>query len=222
LAEDLQKSLLQFFQHESIDEVETTSLFHDDLNMRNILIHDGELSAILDWECSSALPSWMSHSIPKFLYAPLRRYFDRQNYAEDAENEPGSHCQVIALSLSRHFCEIFSRPKWRDCSLDRMQRTSSLRSGLTSTRRLAYAMICSVTLRGTGWTRPGLANCFDSTTNVTTRDGERKKKVRHEDGPVAHEVEQALLLSRSEKSSPSQLSSSMIIIQHSGGSSSSR
>ena len=47
---------------------------------------------------------------------------------------------------------------------------------------VACAMICSVMLRGTGWTRPGLANCFDSITNVTTRDGERKKKVRHEDG----------------------------------------
>jgi hypothetical protein len=90
LAEDLQKSLPQFFQHESIDEVETTSLFHDDLNMSNILVHEGELSAILDWECSSALPSWISHSIPRFLYAPIRRHFDRKNYAEDAESEPGS------------------------------------------------------------------------------------------------------------------------------------
>ena len=90
LTEDLQRSLPEFFEYKSNDEAETTSLCHDDLNMHNILVHEGKLSVILDWECTSALPNWMSHSIPKFLYAPLWRHFDRKNYAEDAENEAGS------------------------------------------------------------------------------------------------------------------------------------
>jgi hypothetical protein len=58
--------------------------------MHNILVHEGKQSAVLDWECTSAVPAWIFHSIPKFCYGQLRRHFDRYDYGEDAENDPDS------------------------------------------------------------------------------------------------------------------------------------
>ena len=50
------------------DNPEPSVLVHDDLSSRNILIHDnGELAAILDWECVSALPLWNACYYPTFL-----------------------------------------------------------------------------------------------------------------------------------------------------------
>lgn len=50
------------------DNPEPSILVHDDLSSRNILFHDnGELAAILDWECVSALPLWNACNYPAFL-----------------------------------------------------------------------------------------------------------------------------------------------------------
>ncbi|KAI8627875.1 kinase-like protein [Xylariaceae sp. FL1651] len=47
---------------------ETTVLYHNDLSLRNILVDEqGEITAIVDWECVSALPLWMTTRIPEFL-----------------------------------------------------------------------------------------------------------------------------------------------------------
>jgi Ser/Thr protein kinase RdoA (MazF antagonist) len=43
-------------QLEGGDEIET-ALYHDDLNLHNILFNkEGEITAIVDWECVSAMP----------------------------------------------------------------------------------------------------------------------------------------------------------------------
>ena len=47
--------------------LESSVTFHDDLLRNNILIDDeGSVTGILDWECVSALPLWLSCSYPLF------------------------------------------------------------------------------------------------------------------------------------------------------------
>ncbi|KAK8924260.1 hypothetical protein VCV18_004679 [Metarhizium anisopliae] len=56
-----------------VDEPEATGLYHHDLHLNNILVNEkGEITAILDWECVSALPLWMFTKVPKFLDEPVR------------------------------------------------------------------------------------------------------------------------------------------------------
>jgi hypothetical protein len=58
-----------FFNDEETEEhPEPTVLWHDDLNMHNILVDEkGGITAIVDWECVSALPLWITTNMPKFL-----------------------------------------------------------------------------------------------------------------------------------------------------------
>lgn len=52
---------------------ERTALYHDDLGLSNVLIDEqGSLTAIVDWECVSAVPLWMTTRVPKFLWGPTR------------------------------------------------------------------------------------------------------------------------------------------------------
>lgn len=47
---------------------EPTVLLHDDLSMNNILVDDdGAITAIIDWECVSAVPLWLTTRMPQFL-----------------------------------------------------------------------------------------------------------------------------------------------------------
>ncbi|KAJ5413460.1 hypothetical protein N7465_005765 [Penicillium sp. CMV-2018d] len=57
---------------------------------RNILVYDdGELAAILDWECVSALPLWNACYYPAFLKGPPRRLEpDLGRYELEANGEP--------------------------------------------------------------------------------------------------------------------------------------
>lgn len=67
-----------------------TVLLHDDHSRHNILVdEDGELQAIVDWECISALPLWKAAQIPKFLQGRERaEKLIREAYApsEGGEN----------------------------------------------------------------------------------------------------------------------------------------
>ena len=46
-----------------------TTLLHPDLSRNNILVNDdGQLQAIIDWECTSAVPLWEAAQYPDFLY----------------------------------------------------------------------------------------------------------------------------------------------------------
>jgi hypothetical protein len=52
---------------------EQTSLYHHDLHLGNILVDNrGAITAVLDWECVSALPLWMATHVPKFLEEQTR------------------------------------------------------------------------------------------------------------------------------------------------------
>ncbi|KAJ5335887.1 uncharacterized protein N7506_003909 [Penicillium brevicompactum] len=62
-------------------------MVHDDLSSQNILVHDsGELTAILDWECVSALPVWIARDYPAFLQEKARRIRPELGNYELGEN----------------------------------------------------------------------------------------------------------------------------------------
>lgn len=70
---------------------ERTVLWHNDLSLHNIMVDDeGAITAVIDWECVSAMPFWMATQMPKFLRGADRKEEpDRDKYAnetsEDAE-----------------------------------------------------------------------------------------------------------------------------------------
>ncbi|PIG90221.1 hypothetical protein AARAC_003672 [Aspergillus arachidicola] len=84
------KALLPSIFPPSGDNSEPSVLVHDDLSSRNILVHDnGELAAILDWECVSALPLWIACYYPAFLQGrPRRLEPDLGRYKLEASGEP--------------------------------------------------------------------------------------------------------------------------------------
>jgi hypothetical protein len=83
------KTLLPSFFPPNGDNPEPSVLVHDDLSTRNILLHDnGELAAILDWECVSALPLWNACYYPAFLKGrPRRLEPDLRRYEPEASGE---------------------------------------------------------------------------------------------------------------------------------------
>ena len=74
LVERLRKHLPTFFPiRTEEEEAETTILYHDDISERNILVdEDGNLQAVIDWECVSALPFWKACDFPAFLKSRTR------------------------------------------------------------------------------------------------------------------------------------------------------
>jgi hypothetical protein len=67
------------------EDFEGTALYHDDLHLNNILVDEkGRISAILDWECVSALPHWLATKMPKFLDGQTREEEpQREIYADE-------------------------------------------------------------------------------------------------------------------------------------------
>ncbi|KAF5017715.1 hypothetical protein F66182_10334 [Fusarium sp. NRRL 66182] len=68
---------------------ERSVIWHDDMSLSNVLVNEqGDITALLDWECVSALPLWMAAAVPKFLQGSTREEEPkRQNYADECENE---------------------------------------------------------------------------------------------------------------------------------------
>lgn len=68
---------------------EQSVILHEDLSLSNILINEqGEITALLDWECVSAMPLWMTTTVPKFLRGSDREEEPkRQDYADVNDNE---------------------------------------------------------------------------------------------------------------------------------------
>ncbi|KAG8161177.1 hypothetical protein KVR01_009441 [Diaporthe batatas] len=71
---------------------ERTVLMHHDLGPSNILLdEDGNVSAVLDWECVSAMPLWAVTEVPKFLRNCDREDEPkRETYADETPPPEGS------------------------------------------------------------------------------------------------------------------------------------
>ncbi|KAI0444767.1 kinase-like protein [Xylaria telfairii] len=68
---------------------EPTVLWHDDLNLHNILVDEkGEITGIVDWECVSASPLWITIDMPRYLKGESRPEEPiRDNYANETPEE---------------------------------------------------------------------------------------------------------------------------------------
>lgn len=66
---------------------EQTFLWHNDLSLQNVLVDDaGNITAVLDWECVSAVPRWAATKTPKFLSGRAREEVpDRDGYADEQD-----------------------------------------------------------------------------------------------------------------------------------------
>ncbi|KAJ4327419.1 hypothetical protein N0V84_002191 [Fusarium piperis] len=105
---------------------ERTILWHDDLSLENIMVNEeGEVTAIIDWECVSAMPLWVTTQIPDFLVGPDREEEPcREKYADKApEDESESE------DIDQGKCEIYwdhlmeyEQTQLRKVWMDRMAR----------------------------------------------------------------------------------------------------
>ncbi len=70
----LRRQLDNFFPPPGPDlETERTMILHDDLSRQNILVDDvGNLTAVVDWECISAVPLWFACQSPPLLESNRR------------------------------------------------------------------------------------------------------------------------------------------------------
>ncbi|KAK8136515.1 hypothetical protein PG984_004455 [Apiospora sp. TS-2023a] len=70
-------------------DAERTAIFHHDLSEMNIMVNDeGHITGIIDWECVSAMPSWMATNTPAFLRGPERdEEPSRDGYADETEED---------------------------------------------------------------------------------------------------------------------------------------
>lgn len=76
---------------------ERTVICHDDLNLWNILVDSqGSITAVVDWECVSALPIWIATRMPRFLIdqsreeEPERDIYMNETAKEAAEQQEKS------------------------------------------------------------------------------------------------------------------------------------
>lgn len=49
----------------AVDEHAQVVFTHGDLESRNILVHDGHLAAIVDWETAAFMPVWREYALVK-------------------------------------------------------------------------------------------------------------------------------------------------------------
>lgn len=75
---------------------ERTVLWHNDLSLHNIMVdHEGAITAVIDWECVSAMPFWTATMMPKFLYGADREEKpDRDQYADETPESMAARHQT--------------------------------------------------------------------------------------------------------------------------------
>ncbi|KAG8158087.1 hypothetical protein KVR01_011848 [Diaporthe batatas] len=83
------RSVLPKVFPEDQEEV-ATALYHEDLSLHNILVDkEGKITAIVDWECVSAMPIWLTTKMPKFLVGENREEEPiRDMYADEIPGDP--------------------------------------------------------------------------------------------------------------------------------------
>lgn len=118
-SQNIQKmlSLLpSFFPTDPGQVPEVSALRHDDLSDRNILVdQDGNLTAVLDWECVSALPLWKVCQVPALLESTERH--DRPVKGGYTVDDNGEVNQLYWIHL-----EAYERTQLRALFLQEMER----------------------------------------------------------------------------------------------------
>lgn len=88
-SQHLKSILPKIFPPSQTYHAERTAICHDDLSHMNIMVNDqGHITGIIDWECVSAMPSWMVAKTPAFLRGPERdEEPSRDGYADETEED---------------------------------------------------------------------------------------------------------------------------------------
>ncbi|KAK9312694.1 hypothetical protein V1522DRAFT_440129 [Lipomyces starkeyi] len=116
----LRSRLDEFFPTKDL-EPEPSMIYHDDMSRHNILVNeDGILTAVVDWECISALPLWIACQFPPILQGkPLDKEPIKSKYQHDENGEVvelyWEHLENYELTQLRHlFLEEMQRlqPTW--------------------------------------------------------------------------------------------------------------
>lgn len=110
--------------------METTTLFRLELSTRNILVCKSKLSAVLDWECTSIVPGWASHTIHGFLYGQLRPYFDGKDYVVADDGNPYARLERCMLEHEETL--------WRHVSIEEMKK---LQLGWKATYEQSWSLV---------------------------------------------------------------------------------
>lgn len=119
---------------------EETILFHDDINTSNILVDDdGNMTALVDWECVSALPLWRACQLPKFLQIlPRDDKPDPETYAHPLESNDLCWDHLEEYEQTQ-FCRIFLEemerlePEWVS-----IHRATALKQDFEDAIRMSY------------------------------------------------------------------------------------
>ncbi|KAF3047801.1 hypothetical protein E8E11_003306 [Didymella keratinophila] len=112
---DLAKKMLEILPTIFLPNVsasEPTVRFHDDLLMQNIMVDDnGRLTAVIDWECVSAVPLWRACQLPALFDERTREEKpNKETYAADpdedhAEDDDGLDNEGITDLYWEHLLE---------------------------------------------------------------------------------------------------------------------
>ncbi|KAI9933655.1 hypothetical protein MW887_008128 [Aspergillus wentii] len=87
LAQTLLDALPKRFPAEE-QAIEQTALWHSDLSLQKILVdEDGEITAIIDWECVSVVPTWAAAQVPQFLIGTKRDTQPLRDGYQDGDEE---------------------------------------------------------------------------------------------------------------------------------------
>ncbi|KAF6819441.1 kinase-like protein [Colletotrichum plurivorum] len=116
----LRHHLADFFPAGSL-EPEPSVIFHSDMNSGNVLVDQtGKLTAVVDWECVSALPLWAACEYPEFLigrpndHCPINSEYDHDENGEVEENFWDDLENFEKTQLRRSFLAEMERlqPDW--------------------------------------------------------------------------------------------------------------
>ncbi|OBT73387.1 hypothetical protein VF21_07673 [Pseudogymnoascus sp. 05NY08] len=78
-------------------------LTHGDLNLGNIMVHDGHVSGIIDWEHAGYLPDWWEHACAvNWIQEPLWLRLILEEMEKQLETEFGNYRDAV------DFCSTFS------------------------------------------------------------------------------------------------------------------
>ncbi|KAK8012490.1 hypothetical protein PG991_009865 [Apiospora marii] len=88
-SQHLKTILPKIFPPSQTYDAERTAIYHHDLSEMNIMVdNQGHITGIIDWECVSAMPSWMVTDTPAFLRDPERdEEPSRDGYADETEED---------------------------------------------------------------------------------------------------------------------------------------
>lgn len=86
----------KIFPSDPLAGPEPSALYHHDLNLNNILVdEEGQVTAVLDWECVSALPLWMVTQTPAFLYDRAREDEPQRDlYGDESPEEAAEQANL--------------------------------------------------------------------------------------------------------------------------------